>query len=117
MWDVLKQSLTPQAKLDWNVAFTLKKQTMKNMEPLQKEKKAQSLSQVKCYLPKEDETTINQFNKSFDFKFWLGCSELSFANQLELEVLSDSCKCPRCWYFFPKQYMNDDLCPDCSNDN
>lgn len=108
-------------KYDWDNAFNFRKMVHHKLEPLQQQKLAKGLNQLKCEFTLDLKSLgdFNNFNTVMPSTYWLGVSEALAVlgeNNVELENLElnqDYHKCPRCWNFEPKVKFMDDVCSDC----
>lgn len=106
---------------NWKEAFNLRKMVFAKLEPMQQQKLAKGLNQLKCNFTLSEKSLLeyNSFNEVMPTSYWLGVSKantVSGENNVELENLElnpDYHKCPRCWNFEEKDKFKEDLCPEC----
>lgn len=111
---------------DWNKVQETRKLTQSNLEPLQKEKKVKSRTEVGVELSvcENDWETFNFVNSHFKLSELLSVSFVHLHKSKEMKsdlvLLNqrlDYQKCPRCWNYEHTSNFFGDLCNPCNNQN
>lgn len=111
---------------DWNKVQEARKLTQGNLEPLQKDKKVKSRTEVGVELSvsENDWNTFSFVNSYFKLSELLSVSfvHLHKDTKMNAELVllnqhSEYHKCPRCWNYEHNSNFVDDLCNSCHNEN
>lgn len=113
---------------DWDTLLFVQNSLNKELEKFDKK---QATTPEQCslfvYLTKDKKDNLQRLFNVFDYKFYLGVSNLflfennkEYNNQVLIVGLKNNVdyqKCPRCWYYFNKNNLINDLCNDCDKNN
>lgn len=111
---------------DWSKVQEARKMTQGNLEPLQKDKKVKSRTEVGVELSvsEHDWHTFNFVNTHFNLFELLSVSfvHLSKANEMHAQLVllnqnENYHKCPRCWNYAHKSHFVNELCHHCNKEN
>lgn len=94
----------------WKVFFKLKKEIYKLIENEKMNKNIKKSNEIKLFINTDD-----AFIKSLDLKKLLIIGAVESTNKSTHVTTFDSYKCVRCWNYFEKSIMINDICQNCNN--